>query len=87
MSFSTSIGIKINFESIKAKKLRKELLKLDNENIQKNFQTNLERQNKELILLQNQISQINEYLNNLDKEINIEKTLKYLSKYIMLLKS
>ncbi|MBR4998646.1 MAG: TolC family protein [Clostridia bacterium] len=76
LSFSTSIGIKINFESIKAKKLRKELLKLDNENIQKNFQTNLERQNKELILLQNQISQINEYLNNLDKEINIEKSFR-----------
>lgn len=73
LSFTTSIGIKINFESIKAKKLRKELLKLDNETTQKDFATNIERQNKEVLLLQNQISQNIEYLNNLDNEIEIEK--------------
>ena len=76
LSFTTSVGIKINFESIKAKKLRKELLKLDNEFTQKTLVTNIERQNKEVLLLQNQISQNIEYLNNLDNEIKIEKNFR-----------
>lgn len=67
--YTFTLGIKIEFETNKEKKFRKELLQKTTESIYKELKTIQIREVNEKKLLIEQIQQLNEYLRNLEKDI------------------
>ena len=72
LRFETTIGLKINFEVPKAKKLRKELLNLEKDSTIKEYLNNLSHQEKENTLLNEELVILQNYFNSIQEEIEIE---------------
>ena len=69
LSFTITAGIKINLELPKAKKMRKELYELQNQTINKNYDSALQNQKRRIIITINHIQMNLEYLDKIEKEI------------------
>lgn len=71
-NYSINIGIQKNFEIPKAKKMRKEIYKISKESIDNQKEFIQTKQEKELLLLKEQILYDSNYLQTLENEIPLE---------------
>lgn len=76
INFTFTIGIKKQFELPQAKKLRKEILLLNQSSIEKDFYIRQENQKKEIGILTAQIQIDSEYLEKLNDEIKTEQSFR-----------
>lgn len=72
INFTTTAGLKIIFETHKAKKLRKELFSLERDASVKEYANNLSRQKKESQLLNEELNILQNYFESIQEEIKIE---------------
>lgn len=76
VNINTSVGIKYNFELPKAAKLRKELYKIENQNIDSQLQTYIQRQKKEIVLNNSEMENLKEYITVLQSELENEQNFR-----------